>query len=236
MRIKELFTVPEGKKVTEKVFARVLLSSVCSILLCMACLAGTTWAWFTVSLENRGNEIRIAQITANTKVTTADSEITPAEDGSYTLTAGTYSISIGLKQEETAEAANLLEAPTQPVYVVMKLSSDGNTQYRYFRFTSKGEPKNHTLTIHEGTVELRFSASWATPAEDQPVDEAVTVTGASAEQEASDNADTVTDLSTDPAATPSSEPEEDTEEAASEPAEDTQESTPEPNAETETQA
>ena len=59
MRIKELFTIPEGEKVTEKMFGRVLLSSVCSILLCMACLVGTTWAWFSVSVENTGNTIQI---------------------------------------------------------------------------------------------------------------------------------------------------------------------------------
>lgn len=62
MRIKELFTVPNGKKVTEKVFGRVLISSICSILLCMACLAGTTWAWFTVSIENMGNVIQTADV------------------------------------------------------------------------------------------------------------------------------------------------------------------------------
>lgn len=59
MRIKELFTIPEGEKITEKMFGRVLLSSVCSILLCMTCLTGTTWAWFSVSIENTGNIIQI---------------------------------------------------------------------------------------------------------------------------------------------------------------------------------
>ena len=59
MGIKKLFTVPEGEKITEQVFCRVLISSICSMLLCMACLAGTTWAWFTVSIENTGNVIEI---------------------------------------------------------------------------------------------------------------------------------------------------------------------------------
>lgn len=61
MRIKDLFTVPTNQKVTEKYLYRVLISSVCSILLCMASLAGTTWAWYTVSIENEGNVIQIAQ-------------------------------------------------------------------------------------------------------------------------------------------------------------------------------
>lgn len=61
MRIKDLLTVPEGQKVTEKHLRRVLISSICSILLCMTCLVSTTWAWFTVSIENTGNVIQIGK-------------------------------------------------------------------------------------------------------------------------------------------------------------------------------
>ena len=59
MRLKDLFTVPAGQKVTEKHLRRVLISSICSILLCMTCLVSTTWAWFAVSIENTGNVIQI---------------------------------------------------------------------------------------------------------------------------------------------------------------------------------
>lgn len=61
MRIKSLFSVPDGEKVTEKALRKVLISSVCAALLCMTCLVGTTWAWFTVSIENTGNEIWIGE-------------------------------------------------------------------------------------------------------------------------------------------------------------------------------
>ena len=61
MRLKELFTVPAGQKVTEKHFFRICIASVCGILLCLSCLVGTTWAWFTVSVENTGNEIWIGE-------------------------------------------------------------------------------------------------------------------------------------------------------------------------------
>ena len=60
MKFMELFSVPEGKKITEKYLYKVLISSICSILLCMGCLAGTTWAWFTVSIENAENVISVA--------------------------------------------------------------------------------------------------------------------------------------------------------------------------------
>ena len=57
--LKSLFTVPEGEKITEKQMQRVLVSSVCSILLLLSCLVSTTWAWFAVSIENTGNVIEI---------------------------------------------------------------------------------------------------------------------------------------------------------------------------------
>ncbi|MBQ5607534.1 MAG: hypothetical protein IIU86_00735, partial [Oscillospiraceae bacterium] len=68
MKIKHLFAVPQGEKVTEKHLRRVLISSICSILLCMTCMVSTTWAWFTVSVENRDNEIQIATVAANVHV------------------------------------------------------------------------------------------------------------------------------------------------------------------------
>ena len=61
MLFKNLFTVPTGQKVTERHLTRVLVASICSILLCMGCLVSTTWAWFTLSIENTGNEIWIGE-------------------------------------------------------------------------------------------------------------------------------------------------------------------------------
>lgn len=65
MKLKNLFVVPEGQKISEKSLYRVLIANVCSILLCLACLAGSTWAWFTVSLENTDNVIQMGYPQAN---------------------------------------------------------------------------------------------------------------------------------------------------------------------------
>lgn len=87
MRIKNLFSVPEGQKVTEKVFGRVLISSLCSILLCMTCLVSATWAWYSVSLENPGNEINIGAPAVAVKVNNLDfASGTELESGTYQVT------------------------------------------------------------------------------------------------------------------------------------------------------
>lgn len=87
MRIKDLFTVPSGQKVTERHFRRVLISSVCSILLCMCCLVGTTWAWYVVDIENAGNEVHIGipqvKVMINENVVTT---VTELPEGTHTVT------------------------------------------------------------------------------------------------------------------------------------------------------
>lgn len=178
MRIKELFIVPEGEKVTEKVFGRVLLSSLCSILLCMACLVSTTWAWFSVSIENKGNVIQIANVTANVKITSGEELISPSTDGSFTLGTGTYSLQIGLEQgEKTSDGANLLKDSKCPVYVVMAINHEGSVKYRSFKFTSKEEVKKTQLTVDTGYAVIGFSVSWVMPAGVQPVEDKAVVIG-----------------------------------------------------------
>lgn len=167
MRIKELFTVPEGTKVTERIFTKVLLSSICSILLCMVCLASTTWAWFTVSIENTENQIVIAEVTTDITIqNTQDNsnvDTDPAEGG-YLLEAGKYDIQV--KVDNTAKGPDDLNRQQNDVYVVMTVVHNGST--KSYCFTFKGEPKNtqqlKDFQISDGTATVSFSVSWIKPA------------------------------------------------------------------------
>lgn len=103
MRIKDLFTVPEGEKVTEQVFHRVLISSICSILLCMTCLAGTTWAWFTVSIENTGNVIEIASAWEEPTEPQEEATTDPDEEPSETTTEFDEEATTELQEEAVEE-------------------------------------------------------------------------------------------------------------------------------------
>ena len=158
MRIKNLFTIPTEEKVTEKALRRVLISSVCSILLCMICLVGTTWAWFTVSVENTGNVIEIAAVTADASITPSENTEAPIQndDGSYLLVNGKYTISVVVDDN-----ADTLDAfgNKHPVYVAIVISDD----CYYFQFGGS-ETKTVLLTVHESPVKLSFgSASWVKP-------------------------------------------------------------------------
>ena len=84
------------KKVTDQYLRHVLVTSICGILLCMSCLAGTTWAWFTVSIENTGNVIDIAEKPSDVIVTVDGSPLAVSPPN---LSAGTNTLQIAHSSE-----------------------------------------------------------------------------------------------------------------------------------------
>ena len=126
MRIRNLFTVPEGEKVTEKMFGRVLVSSVCSILFCMACLAGTTWAWFSASIQNTDNVIQIAEVTANVTVREVTANAA-AEGGEGDTAAGSEGDPVVIAEGEGTEGAEGEGAG--PAETGAVLTPDANGKY-----------------------------------------------------------------------------------------------------------
>ena len=69
MRLIDVFFPKERQKVTEQYLRQVLATSICGILLCMSCLAGTTWAWFVVDIDNGVNVIDIASVPPEVTIT-----------------------------------------------------------------------------------------------------------------------------------------------------------------------
>ena len=151
MRLKELFTAPEGQKVTEKVFGKVLISSVCSILLTMTCLFGTTWAWFTVSVENNDNVIQIATVSAQVTVTGNGQTETADGDGVYRLEAGTYAVHMQLTGDRTATDS--------PVYVLAVVGTD---RYYYLAFENGSTEESCQLELPEAAA-VSFRVTWVKP-------------------------------------------------------------------------
>lgn len=170
MRIKELFTIPEGTNVTEKVFGKVLISSVCSILLCMACLLGTTWAWFTVSVENRDNEIQIATVAANVHVQDESmNAISEISNGKYRFGQGTYTAHIQLESDATDLKS--------PVYVVVSASWDEETTYYYLTFENGKKEAKQKFLVGADSADVSFSVSWVAPVSANVVSGAAIVVG-----------------------------------------------------------
>lgn len=169
MRIKELFTIPEGTKVTEKMFGRVLLSSIFSILLCMVCLVSTTWAWFSVSVENTDNKIVLATVKTNLVITMSDGKTADAANGVYELKAGDYLLQAAI--ESDASEADAFGERTNPVYLIMTVVQGNETKSFYVLVDSGSAAQSHNFSISAGdTARVTFSVSWVQPVQAKPLD------------------------------------------------------------------
>ena len=175
MRIKSLFSIPNGEKVTEKALRKVLISSICSILLCMTCLVSTTWAWFVVSIENTGNEIAIAAVTPTVTITATEGTVTELSNGGYTLTKGVYSVNVSFTKEVTAE--DVFGVKSGPVYLVISaIKADDTPKSYYIAVENDYESVTCAIAIGDVSANISFSVSWVPPATaDEIADNKVTI-------------------------------------------------------------
>jgi hypothetical protein len=143
MRIKDLFTVPEGKPITEKTFYRVLICTVCSMIFTMSCLVGTTWALFSVSVENQDNKISISEVTV-----ALNQEYVPSI---VQLKAGTYDVKVSYRHE-----ADSLSQVSK-AYVIFRL---GTEELGYIALGGD-DPAEKTVKITAAEdSELHYKITW----------------------------------------------------------------------------
>ena len=168
MSIKDFFTVPENEKISDRAFTRVLISSICGILLCMICLAGTTWAWFISNVEGPGSVMAIATISVDATIMQGEDEVVAAEDGSYTLPAGNYTLHVTVDNDATA---------TVPwVYVLLSATEGEEESHHYWAFdTSPGEA-TVAITVDSAPVTLHLYTRWAQP-EAEPMTDSLALSG-----------------------------------------------------------
>ena len=137
----------KGQKVNEKVFGKVLISSICGIFLCLVCLVSTTWAWYVVGIENPNNTIEIASV--EPKVIVNSQELAANDDGTYTLPIG----------EQTLQVA--VDNKTATVYVVMSV---GEKAVCYFEVAS-GQNVSAPLQVmvYDANHQISLKTQWKLP-------------------------------------------------------------------------
>ena len=94
--IVDLFYIPKYEKVSDKSFSRILLSSIFGAFICVFCLSGLTWAWFTSSVSSNANTISAAKfdVVITVKNNDSNTEVTPNIDGSYSLENDEFSVTV----------------------------------------------------------------------------------------------------------------------------------------------
>lgn len=146
-RMKEYGTAERGR-VTDAAMTRAIAASVIGIMLCMACLIGTTWAWYSASLTSGENEITVANFAVDVTITPQNGEDTAtpiqATDGTYTLTGGNYTVKLSVNSSTGSATTGFCQvlANGTPYY-----TGDFNSE---FTFTIKVE----------GSADVKFTPMW----------------------------------------------------------------------------
>ena len=113
------FISSKNEKLTEQAFSSGIITSVLSIVLCIAALCSTSWAWFTGSTESGNNEITTAQsFTLELILEDGTSQEVEIVNDKAELKAGqTYTVTISLPKDSASG------------YLVMTTDKNG-TSYR----------------------------------------------------------------------------------------------------------
>lgn len=173
------------EKVTDDALSRSIISSVIGILLCMVCLVGTTWAWYSLSVESGVSVTEGANLDFNVtvtktvspedggKATKSTETLNPTEtalpdaDGTYTFTGGTHTVT--LTKTGTAEKGFCkVEAK--------KSGEEAEATLSYYIVDFTGE-ESVSFTV-KGSGTLKLIPMWGTPASDYTVipSEGITLT------------------------------------------------------------
>lgn len=105
----------------DKQLRQVLISLIASIVLCMGCLVGSTWAWFQTTITSEGNTITIGQMRVSVALDKGEkasrTTVLPSDKYTYELDeVGSYDIL-------------LMNAGEIPGYCTIKLTDNqGNTE------------------------------------------------------------------------------------------------------------
>lgn len=162
---KSMLYIPKHEKLSDDTAARLFLPSVLGLVLCMVCLAGMTWAWFSANIHTKSQGITAADYRIAVEISGAEE----TEEG-YLLTAG-------LKYDITLKAAGRAQ---KGGYCVVSLN--GQTIHRTAPLKA-GESLAFAL-IPDQTGAYAFDAVWGSYDGNADIHDG-SVIGEKAEQQAS---------------------------------------------------
>lgn len=138
------------KKLSDKAFARLALTSILGILVCIVCLSTTTYAWFTGSVPSENNKIQTADacLISATVYKGGAEEATIDTQNPITLQCeGTYTVTLTLPRESASG------------YLV--LSVDGADYYTDYLQRNDSADQSLTFTLNVPRAKsITFTARW----------------------------------------------------------------------------
>lgn len=146
-----LLYVPKHGKVSDKEFTRIMISSVLGIMLCVICLAGLTWAWFSGSVSSAANNITAASfnIKIDVKVKGTETIIPPTEEN------GIYSFS--LENNKIYDVKITADGTSTTGYCKVILGE--NTYYTIQIFNISDESNSSSLLSTDRPQKINFTVN-----------------------------------------------------------------------------
>lgn len=152
-----LLYVPKHGKVSDKEFTRIMISSVFGIMLCVICLAGLTWAWFSGSVSSAANNITAASfnIQIDVKVKGTEKTVPPTvENGIYSFSLeNNKAYDVKIKADGTATTGYCEVLFGENVYhtiQIFNISDESNSG----SILSTDRPHEITFTVNATDVTL----------------------------------------------------------------------------------
>lgn len=136
-------------KLTEKAFSRLLITSFAAIFMCIICLCSTTYAWFTKTLPNTGNQINMAEDCLL--------EITVEDENGVAL----QGIESGVQLDAGVKYTVTLTLPGNTGSGYCLISANGNTYYTDYilRHTEQEKMISFWVMVEE-TKTVTFTPRW----------------------------------------------------------------------------
>ena len=135
------FYVPKYGKVQDRVMTARAVVSLSVILLCLASMAVTAYAWFSYNISSATNRLTAARFGTELGVTRSDGAetvVSPRSDGSRLLKLSggqTYEVTITLSQDSTANTGFcILTVEGGDTWHTWQLGMDGDVQRNHLTF------------------------------------------------------------------------------------------------------
>jgi len=158
------------EKLTDKAFIRLVITSFLAVVLCVTCLCGASWAWFSGSTTSTGNEITTAicelKIFVNDGSSTELAAVTVDSEAILSLDAGNYTVVMTLPQDSASGYSVITVDGISYYSEALISSSDPVEQTLTFNLTLESEHSVKVAAhwgIYSGTIDVSNSGTLIIP-------------------------------------------------------------------------
>lgn len=166
-RIQSIRYLNKHKVATDKNIFRLLIPSMLVVILCMACLATTSWAWFTASIFTDAQILTAASYTIDVTITDSKSNVV---DNSTTLNANeTYTVTL-LASGTASEGHCIVNDGSQNLYT-SSLTPNNQLTFTLIPDTNAIYTFTAVWGSYSGTPTITHNTTIGTPTNNVPTND-----------------------------------------------------------------